>query len=34
MMMMPPAPDGINNNDEHQNGEKADNNQQWLSKIN
>ena len=28
MMMMPPAPDGINNNDEHQNGEKADNNQQ------
>ena len=34
MMMMPPAPDGINNNDEHQNGEKADNNQQWISKIN
>ena len=28
MMMMPPVPDAMNNNDEHQNAEKADNNQQ------
>jgi hypothetical protein len=28
MMMMPPVPDAMNNNDEHQNSEKADNNQQ------
>jgi hypothetical protein len=33
MMMMPPVPDAMNNNDEHQNAEKADNNQQWLRKI-